>query len=221
MKPLFKFLPMLMVVLTAYVFTGCADDGDPGPAGAQGESGDKGENGKDGENGVGFDEATQYGNIVLSLDGRRPDGDAFKKDLDFKFTPVGVNGLTSSSVVETAKTGRIFTIRRFYSTVAEGLQDNQITMYVHVSYDGDKPVITSVDFYLRTVITTDDFKFFTLEDDYGPFTLSGEKEYTYDQATGNLTLKLNFEVPGDFEYNGTGHDLHVGVTVNVKVFERV
>jgi hypothetical protein len=94
-------------------------------------------------------------------------------------------------------------------------------MYVHVSHDGDKPLVTGVDFYLRTVITTDDFKFFTLDDYYEPFTLSGEKEYTYDQATGNLSLKLSFEVPGDFEFNGTGHDLHVGVTVNVKVFERM
>lgn len=221
MKNPLKFITMLMVALAAYVFTGCAEDGDPGVTGEQGEPGKNGENGKDGENGVGFEEATQYGNITLSLDGRRPDGEAFKKDLDFKFTPVGVSGLTSSSVVDTEENTRIFTIRRFYSTVAEGLQDNQVTLNLFVSYESDQPQITRVDFYVRTVVTTDDFKFFILTDDYGHFAYEGEKKYTFDPVTGDLDLQLSFTVPGDYEFNGTGHDLTVVSTVKVKVFERI
>ncbi|MBT1686755.1 collagen-like protein [Dawidia soli] len=221
MKNPLKFFTMLLVALAAYVFTGCAEDGDPGPAGEQGEAGGKGENGKDGEDGVGFEEATRYGNVTLSLEGHRPDAEAFKKDLDFKFTPVGVNGFTTSSVVYTEGTDRIFTVRRFYSSVAQDFQDNQVTINLYVSYDDDKPVVTGVDFYVRTVITTDDYKFFVLQDSYSQFATSGDKEYTYDPATGNLELKLSFTVPGDFEFNPTGHDLNVMATVKVKVFESV
>ncbi|MCD9016938.1 collagen-like protein [Parachryseolinea silvisoli] len=224
MKNPLQFIAMLTVALAAYMFTSCAKDGDPGPAGEQGEQGRPGENGedgKDGEDGVGFEEATQYGNVAISLDGHRPDGKAFKKDLNFKFTPVGVNGINTSSVVDIEENAHIITIRRFYSTVAEGLQDNQITLNVHFSNDGGKPEITNVFFYLRTVITTDDFKFFFLDDYYEPYALTGEKEYTYDPATGQFSLKLNFDVPGDFEFNGTRHDLHVAATVNVKVFEKM
>jgi hypothetical protein len=221
MKNPLKFFTMLMVALAAYVFTGCAEDGDPGSVGEQGEPGQQGENGEDGENGVGFDEATQYGNITLALDGKRPDNTKeFKRNLDFKFTPLGVNGIRTSSVVYTEGTVRTFTIRRFYSSVAQDFQDNQVTMNLYTATDdGGNTEITGIDFYIRTVITTDDYKFFVFEDSYSEFAMNGDKEYTYDPATGNLDLKLNFIVPGDFEFNPTGHDLHVKATVHVKVFE--
>jgi len=222
MKNPLKFFTLFMVALAAHMFTGCAEDGDPGAVGEQGEPGKNGEPGKDGENGAGIEEALQYGNITLSLVGQRPDTEKeFKKDLNFKFTPVGVTGLTSSSVVYTEETARTFTVRRFYSTVAAGFQDNQVTLNVYVSTDGDTPIVTSVSFYVRTIITTDDFKYFVLEGDYYEYSLNGSHEYTYDPATGNLDMKLNFTVPGDVEFNATHHDLKIAATVNVKVFENM
>jgi hypothetical protein len=221
MKKTFKFITMLMVALATLMFTGCAEDGDPGPAGEQGEPGKKGEDGKDGEDGEdgsGFDEATQYGNVNLSFDGQRPDGRAFQKDINFKFAPVGVNGINTSSVVDVEQTRSIISIRRFYSTVAEGLQDNQIIMYVYLTND-DKPELINVDVHLRTVITTDDYKFFPLADSYEAIPPSNVKKFSYDPATGNLMLEMDFTVPGD--YNGTRHDLHVETTANVKVFGRM
>jgi hypothetical protein len=220
MKNPLKFFTIFLVAVAACMSAGCAEDGDPGPAGEQGDPGKNGETGANGENGAGVEEALQYGNVTLSLTGQRPDTEKeFKKDLNFRFTPVGVSGIFSSSVVYVDGVTRTFTIRRFYSTPAAGFQDNQVTLNVSVDTDGEKPVVTGVTFYVRTIITTDDFKYFYLEGDFYEYALTGTHEYTYDPTTGELDMKLSFTVPGNVDFNTTGHDLTVDAMVNVKVFE--
>src|SRR4051812_2009107 len=79
------------IVSIASLIAGCkGKDGDPGPAGTNGTNGTTGTNGTNGTNGTGFDEATKNGNIMIYLDGTRPDGIAFKDTLDFRFCPTNV-----------------------------------------------------------------------------------------------------------------------------------
>jgi hypothetical protein len=82
---LFRLASVAAVLAASAWLVSCSgDDGAVGPAGKDGTNGT---NGTNGENGVGFDDAIAKGNIVLILDGKRPDGVAFKDTLDFRFAP--------------------------------------------------------------------------------------------------------------------------------------
>lgn len=181
---------------------------------------------EDGEPGPGFTEATRYGNIVIDLSGKRPDGVDFTKSINFKFTPIGTNGegyglSNSSAVYYDGPEFRYFELVRFSGMVENAYLGNKIELEFFDNIS-DQPGrgIYYVD--VQTVVEIDNTKFFNLYlYDYEGEFFSEEsiKSYSYNPETGKLSFVFEAIVPS--EYNSTNYDLTVKITGNVTVLERI
>jgi hypothetical protein len=226
MKKLFpqiRFAAGLFVV--ALLLLNCkGDDGDPGPAGPTGAKGDKGDTGSTGATGVGFDDAVKYGDITVTFDGKRPDGVAFTKTLDFKFAS---SNLDYSSIDATDPNNQYSELRRFLSLDNTDNYNGNDDDNVYIEFNNsivDGVTTPYIYLDLHSYITTDDFKYFRLTGYYyngdgSNFTNFSVTDYSYNASTGKLFYKFSFT--GDHNYNSTGYDLKISGTVNVTVFQRI
>lgn len=220
MKQLLKFGLIFTIATSGFMFTACeGEDGEPGVAGAQGEKGDVGDTGAEG---VGFNEALQYGNIVVQFKGTRADNVAFNKTIDFKFCPTGPDAANYSyaSPYQTEGGAAIdFRIGRFNSVVVSDFSEGGSNSFV--SFDFTKYEEESyVDLDLNVGIVSDDMKFFTLWDDYSEIPFSeAVSEYSFNSVTSELKFKFHLVVPE--ESNSTGHELEISADVNTKVLQYI
>jgi hypothetical protein len=238
-KNTFSLSSLAMLFSAAIIIASCTgDDGAPGPAGTNGTNGTNGTDGKNGTNGAGFDEAIAKGNVIVMLDGTRPDGVAFKDTVDYRFSN---NDMYYSSFYDDTQTG-------------EG-EDSDIETRIqrYQGYDGGGYVSTNTKALVLTGITskllsTDmstnntiisfpaEHKFFYLEM-YPYFNQSYNSETNQvDIATNlsDLTLtSYDYNVPttgkAAYKYSGTldggsnstGNDLKITVIVNATVYKSI
>jgi hypothetical protein len=218
---LLRFVLICTIASSALLAACAGEDGDPGVAGTQGEQGDKGDAGADGENGVGYDESTQLGNIVVTFKGTRPDDEPFEKTFDFKFSPTGPDAADYALTVpfdNEGSTGRYFYLQRYSSVVIVDFADYGTNNYVYFDfnkYDEDESYIV---FYASVGFVSDDMKFFRISDNFADDFSNVATDYSFNSVTGELKFKYHAMMPADD--NDTGHDLDVTADVNVKVLER-
>ncbi|MBT1686754.1 collagen-like triple helix repeat-containing protein [Dawidia soli] len=221
MKQLLTFGLICTIATSGFLFTACeGEDGEPGAAGPQGEKGDKGDAGEDG---VGFDEAVQYGNIVVQFKGARADGVAFNKTIDFKFSPTGPDAAYYSYATPYQTEGGAvteFRIQRFNSAVvsdySEGGSNSSVAFHFNKYEEGE----SYIDLDLNVAIVSDDLKFFILGDDYYENTFSETvSEYSFNSVTSELKFTFHLVVPE--ENNSTGHELEITADVNTKVLQYI
>ncbi|MBT1686753.1 collagen-like triple helix repeat-containing protein [Dawidia soli] len=223
MKQLIKIGLMFAIAASGFMFTAC-EDGDPGIAGAQGEKGEKGDAGDTGENGVGYNEATQYGNISVQYKGVRADDVPFDKTINFKYAISGPDVMYTSAVWDYNydETDLEFAVYRFSSAVTadnyEGGSNNRVGFTLRAFNDGERE--SYIQIFNNVAIISDDFRVFTLYTGENQFPTSETvSDYSFNSATGALKFKFDATFPAD--QNPTGHELTISADVNVKVVENV
>jgi hypothetical protein len=201
----------LLIVFIGLIlfFAGCTGKtGDPGPAG---------NNGANGATGPGFDRAVKYGNILLYLNGKTPNGDAFQDTLDFKFSSGNLN---ESEFQSFAADDKSYYLKRFlvlddYSTNGSIEPDLRITV-------SGVDTVYRFECTLNTTVTTSDFKYFTFNNwfyntDGSNFTNEHFDGFVHDPSKGHLYYRFGFTV--DAGSNSTGYPLDVDGIVNTTVYE--
>jgi hypothetical protein len=221
MKQVLKFGLMFSIAFSSMMFTGCTgEDGDPGAIGETGAQGDKGDKG---DNGVGLEDELKYGSITITYTGTRPDEVAFTKTITYKFAPIGAYDLLEwSGTGINGETGADeYKVMRFLGSVDDVYQENYINLNLERGVgEGDAIVYNFDDFDVYSNITTDDFKYFVIDDEFRSYASeAGVTGFSYTAATGALKFASEFTVPG--ESNDTGFDLKVSATVDVKVFQNI
>ena len=221
MKQLLKFGLVFTIVTSVLLLTACeGEDGEPGAAGPQGEKGDTGDAGEDG---IGFDEAVQYGNIVVQFKGTRTDNVAFNKTIDFKFSPTGPDAAYYSyaSLYQTeGGPAAEYRIQRFNSAVVSDYSEGESNSYINFQFTKYEEDESYVNLNLNVAIVSDDMKFFSLWDDFSEITFSESvSEYSFNSVTSELKFKFHLIVPEDS--NSTGHELEITADVNTKVLQYI
>jgi hypothetical protein len=218
MKQLLTFGLIFTMATSGLLFTAC--EGEDGEPGAIGDKGDKGDTGDTGANGVGFDEATQYGNVVVRYKGTRIDDVAFDQTVDFKFSPIGPDVTYTSSVweyeSEGGETETDFDITRYNSAIISPSEGSN--SYIDIDYDRYSNGGDYLQFNTYVAIISSDRKFFRLNQYFGLDASEAVTEYNFNSATGELKFKFHVLVPANDEYNRTGHEIDITADVNVKVF---
>jgi hypothetical protein len=223
MQQLLKFGLIFTIAASGLVFTACdGEDGDPGAAGAKGENGGKGDTG---DQGAGFDEAVQYGHIVVQYTGTRSDGIDFNETLDYRFAPLGPSddndfGLFNNSGTASNEDTRAFRVGRFLGSVDDSNGQSSVTVGIIRSTEGDEEKLGMFTLLVDAALTTDDYKYFSISQDItrfiSPEDISG---YSYTPTTGSLKVKIDTTIPG--ENNETGNELTLSITVDATVFENL
>jgi hypothetical protein len=224
MQQLLKFGLIFIIATSGLIFTACdGEDGDPGAAGSKGEKGDKGDTG---DQGAGFDEATQYGHIVVRYTGTRSDGLEFDETVDYRFAPLGPNDeddesdLFNNSGTISEDNVRAFRVGRFLGSVDDSNDQSGVTVGLIHSTEGEGEQFSMFDLLLEAALTTDDYKYFSIRQNIAEFVSSEDiSEYSYTPTTGSLKVKIDTTLPG--ENNGTGHELTLSITVDATVFENL
>jgi hypothetical protein len=222
MKQFVKYSLTLAIAASGFIFAACeGEDGDPGAAGAQGDKGTKGDTGAEGENGIGFDEALQYGNIVMQLKGTRTDGVAFDEMIDFKFCPPGPDAIEASEVQQNESGSLSFSLARFNAVRVSDNSDygtnSAVALYLNKSENDEESSLVIV---LSVGIISDDAKFFRIYNDYSyPISEENLTDYSFNSVTSELKFKFHGVFPAD--ENDTNHDLEVTANVNVKVLQNL
>jgi hypothetical protein len=231
MKQLLKFGAILTIATSGLMFTACeGEDGDPGAKGDKGDQGDagsKGDKGDKGDNGEGFDEAVQYGNIVVQFTGTRRDGVDFDQTVDYKFAPLGTGSGEGPSLIGSSygytdgENYSAFNVGRFLGSVDDYYDQSRIIVnFNRYLSEGNDIVFETNTLELHNAFTTEDYKYFRIDGDFGGY-ISAENysDYSYNPETGSLKFKINATIPG--EDNQTGNDLIVSITADAKVLQEV
>ena len=223
MKQFIKLGLIFTIATSGIIFTAC-EDGEPGVAGTQGEKGATGDTGENGENGVGYNEATQYGNIVVQYKGTRVDNAPFDKTINFRYSVSGPDIESTSTVWDynNDETDLEFNIKRYSSVVtsdnSEGGSNSSVNFNLRQFNDGERESYISI--YNNVAIISDDFKFFVLYSNDNQFSISETvSDYSFNSATGELKFKFQVTLPAG--ENPTNHELKITADVNVKVIESV
>lgn len=217
MKQLLTFGLIFTIATSGFLFTACeGEDGEPGPAGEKGDTG---------ANGVGFDETTQYGNIVVRYKGTRIDNAAFDKTIDYKFSSTGPDLANTSAVWQYSGEGDVttteFDINRYsapFVSYGEGSSNSNIRLHYYHNSNGDSYVEMST----YVAIISDDMKFFNLSFwNYGYDASDVITDYAFTAATGDVKFKFKTVIPANDEGNNTGHDIEITADVTAKVLQGV
>jgi len=205
----------------------------------------KGDAGAVGPSGVGFDEATKDGKIVVYLDGTRPDGKAFKDTLEFKFAATYAD---NNSYSEPDGWGENYDVYTYVQRYLAMDNDNQSDSYASIGFEASlngKDTVKNFEMYLNTDVTfKSDHKYFRMYNDEFYFDSTPNNldnnitdyavtAYKYDTLSGKLTYKFKFTQPygmvydgcndgcTDYAYNSTGYDLNVSGYVDAVVYQNI
>lgn len=211
-----KWMTLSLLAATMAI-SGCKK-GDPGPAGANGADGTNGNNGINGKNGAAYDEAARRGSITTYLSGTTAAGDPFKDTLRFKFSSTD---LSASSIYYYNNNDVSFRMDRFTSLDNYNIQ-NYTQYYLEVYNDGAGDTTWYIDQTVNATITTSDFKYFKINEDYYDGEGSNVENalyegFKYDATTGRLYFRYSWLIPAGS--NSTGHDLNVSGVIDVTVYE--
>jgi hypothetical protein len=217
---------MCAVAISGFMFSACqGEDGEPGATGPQGEKGDKGDTG---EQGVGFDESTTLGNIVVRYKGTRADNVPFDETIDFKFAPTGPNAVEYSYAsrfsVNDGFTGYEFGVARVDAPMvtpdSEG-SNNNLAGFRITKYDGTE-MESTVQLYSTVIFASDDMKYFTLNVGENNTSISDAiTDFSFSSVTGELKFKFEWLLPANMGNNQTGHPIEFTADVDVKVFQDI
>lgn len=233
MKKRFKFLPLALVLCSALGLAACEGDqgeigpkGDPGVAGTNGTTGANGATGANGEDGQGFEELTQYGNIEVTLSGKRIDEINFSQTADFIYMPT-YGGVSQNSVAyhDANNDTYYFNISRenkgkVESSSSGRTSDGGVKNSVWLGIAKDAEGVTVNNFQIYADVVTTDFKTFEVNHDNGSWNNDFDMtvtDYTYVAATGKLTFNFAYTIPA--VNSNTGFDISVTGKVNVIVFQ--
>jgi len=186
------------ILILVAVCTACVDDGENGIAG------------KD------FTESTQYGSILMTLSGKRPDGVAFQETFTFPYS--SVISSDGSSVTHNNGSDQFYIIR--YETSPASLDKTTYVMLRSQQNSAGGTLVTS-SLQFNVVLTTSDYKYFRIEQQNAMDYLSQNTatDFSYDKASGALKYKIAGKIPAS--HNDTGYDLNIQVAVDAKVFESI
>ena len=197
MNKLMKSAAGLMLACAAFTFSSCDDDSDI----------------------IGLNDATKYGFIKVTVEGTRPDGEAYTLNRTFKFA--SSTGPEYSSTVDTGQDGdiyRSFDVVRYAGAINESNEGdgNYANLQIYTQ-EGDE-IFTNANFQLNTPVTTDDKEYFYI---YENVNVDNEDvtSYQYNEETGKLSYKFAKELSA--EESNSGFPVTITVNVNVTVFERI
>lgn len=186
-----------MLACAAFTFSSCDDDSDI----------------------IGLNDATKYGFIKVTVEGTRPDGEAYTLNRTFKFA--SSTGPEYSSTVDTGQDGdiyRSFDVVRYAGAINESTEGDGNYAYMEMYSQEGADITTSADFELNTPVTTDGKEYFYI---YENFDVNNEDvtSYKYNEETGKLSYKFVKELSD--EQSNSGFPVTITVNVNVTVFERI
>jgi len=241
-----------MFSASAWLVSCSGDDGAVGPAGKDGSNGTNGTNGTNGANGVngvGYNQAISRGNVLLILDGKRPDGVAFKDTIDFRYAPSDLqfSNFYHGNAFSDDDTTSEFSIKRFQSWDGEGdtyYDENDPTGTLHSDAGtalDSKGTLLARYFEISTSYALVEFpaekKYFEFnmdanyslfpEDMQGKLVGDGEHftDSTFTQFTdfigadGVQKYNITFTCPADG--NSTGYDLKITAIADLKLAQVV
>jgi hypothetical protein len=158
---------------------------------------------------LGLNKAAQYGNIKVTFEGTRPDGEPFEASKNFKY--MAEDGPYSSEVEFDDLLE--FNVTRWYGAVDDYSNYNYADLELEVN-NGD---VEDTEFYVTTsIISTSDNTFFYIDDYFYP-TGDDITDYSFNEDTG----KLKYKFTTTSSENSTGSDLTITVEVDVTVFENI
>lgn len=178
---------------------------------------------EDDSNVIGLNDATKYGFIKVTLEGFRPDGEAYEVTKNFRFA--SSTGPYGSSSVETDENEgyvyRYFNVERFMGAINESGdgEDNSVEFYGYVDEGNDpadEPDFTESSLYIESAVTTSDKQFFYVSE-YINIDTEDVTSYKYNEETGKLSFKFTKTLTAN-ETN-SGFPLTITVNVNATVFE--
>jgi len=234
----FKLASVAVAIAASAFLASCSgDDGAVGPAGKDGT------NGTNGTNGVGFDDAITRGNILVILDGKRPDGVAFKDTLNFRFAPSSPR----YSYFSTYSEGDTYTdvyAKRYQSWDGSGDPYNDETTgtvytWTTAGLEGTKLTYQSLEVDLEEAYVEfpAEKKYFELNvDSYISNYLNSEtgvweNNYSYNFGDSTITsvdtkvtngaYKYNFTYVVPANNNSTGYDLKMTAIADLKLDEQM
>jgi hypothetical protein len=227
---LLRLFSIALVALSITLVSCSGEDGATGPQGIQGEKGDTGEQGEQGEpgqdgaDGVGFDELTQYGYIILEMEGTRSDNQAFQDSTSFKFTPIELDGFSKMTTADDIL--YTFEMRRYLSAPDDVYQQTYLEFAFEISNPGQDGQVIEEAFYslVNYAVVGNDNKYFTLAHSYdlsNPEVISNFEitDVTFDAETNHLTFSYAFTV--DAIANATGNPLNMSGMADVQLLEEV
>ncbi len=196
-------------------------NGISGKNGINGENGTNGTNGNNGQNGVGFEELLQYGEVQLTLSGKRSDNVDFIDTNTFKFTPTELAYNSFSEANDLIN----FNLSRFLSI--PGNPENKANINLALSIENSESEDRIIN-YLEIRITNydiifDDLTYFKMNNGRGfssnsistsNFSLTN---YSFNKETNNLVFSFSLDI--DSDSNITGNELSVQGEVNVTLLE--
>lgn len=189
MNKLIKSAASLALVMFAFGFVSCDDDD---------------------VKVLGLNKAARYGNIRVTFEGTRPDGESFEATKNFKF--MAEDGPYSSEV-EFDGSFMEFDITRWYGAVDDYNNYN----YANLELEVDNDEVDDTEFFVATsIISTSDNTFFYINDYFYP-TAEEITDYSFNEDTGKLKYKFTTTSTD----NTTGFDLTITVEVDVTVFEYI
>lgn len=170
---------------------------------------------------IGLNDLTKYGSIKVTLEGTRPDGEAYEFTRNFRFT--SSTGPEYSSSVNTGYDGdtyRNFEIIRYAGAINESWdgERNQVWLQFTAQEEEDTQelVETYGDFEMEFPVTTSDKQFFYVNEDID-LEVENVSNYKYNENTGKLSFKYVQELTG--QQTNSGFPLKVTIEINVTVFE--
>lgn len=229
----FTWSSLTVLFFAACMVAACSgDEGEPGPAGTNGTDGKDGADGID----VAYEEAISRGNVLLILDGTRPDGIAFKDTIDFRFSTDWTASRLYRNDAPTDDYNEVSLRRRQSIDVQYGEGEMGVLNSYSEGFleSGEEGVYSNVDVYYPTIAFPQEKKYFQL---YASFwfqryfdgegfvesgTLVEGTVASYKRIVGTdgkFSYKISGTVPS--EYNNTGYDLNVTVVTDVVVYEQL
>lgn len=174
-------------------FTGCNDDDDI----------------------IGLNDAAKYGYIKVTIEGTRPDGEAYEVTKNFRFA-ASTAPSNGSAVWIYSDTYKEFYVQRFFGALNESSdgEENRAELYWYVDEDGGDPNFVESGLRLETSVVTDDKKFFFINQNFYIENNDQVTSYKYNEETGKLSVKFTAASLDNF-----GNDILATVTVNVTVFK--
>ncbi len=191
------------LLLVSFAFSSCEDD----------------------SNAIGLNDATKYGFIKVTLEGFRPDGEAYEVTKNFRFA--SSTGPYGSSSVDTDEnegfTYRYFNVERFMGAINESGEgeENFVQFYGYVNEGNDpldEPDFTESSLYIESAVTTSDKQYFYINE-YINIATEDVTNYQYNEETGKLSFKFTKTLTAN--ESDSGFPLTVTVNVNATVFENM
>ncbi|GLU42658.1 hypothetical protein Musp01_02820 [Muricauda sp. NBRC 101325] len=200
-------------------------NGDPGDPGLNGEPGTPGQNGIDA---IPFTELTQFGSVVLEMEGTRTDGMAFTDSTSFRFTPTDLEfALTSHLEYQDTPDGTLyqFYVVRFLSMPDSSYQNTYFSFNVNMLHPGaDNMQLKSFSYSLtKYAVVGDDNRYFILtqtHNNQGPEIQNLQiTDVTFDATNNHLLFSFSYTIVGTA--NATGHPLLMSGIADVYLLEKI